>query len=63
MSNVVEPHFTPNHLKRLAEDILDVIYKMSEERNLSVPETLGILELVKQQLIDDAKAEELDDEH
>lgn len=59
-SNVIEPRFTPNHLRRLAEDILNCIYEMSAERNLTVPETLGVLELVKQQLIDDAKSEELD---
>jgi len=55
MSKIVHPHFKQNHLQELALDILDCINEMGQERNLSVPETIGVLELVKIQIIDDAK--------
>jgi len=58
MESVVQGHFKQNHLKELAMDILDCIDAMGEERMLTVPETLGVLELVKAQIIDDAKAQE-----
>lgn len=59
---VVHGSFKQNHLHELALDILDCINEMGAERNLSVPETLGVLELVKVQIIDDAKEMEMDDE-
>lgn len=59
---VVHGSFKQNHLHELALDILDCINEMGAERNLSVPETLGVLELVKVQIIDDAKEMEIDDE-
>lgn len=59
---VVHGSFKQNHLHELALDILDCINEMGAERNLSVPETLGVLELVKIQIIDDAKEMEMDDE-
>lgn len=59
---VVHGSFKQNHLQELALDILDCINEMGAERNLSVPETLGVLELVKVQIIDDAKETEIDDE-
>lgn len=59
---VVHGSFKQNHLHELALDILDCINEMGAERNLSVPEILGILELVKVQIIEDAKEAELDDE-
>jgi len=59
---VVHGSFKQNHLQELALDILDCINEMGAERNLSVPETLGVLELVKVQIIDDAKEMEYDDE-
>lgn len=59
---VVHAPFKQNHLQELALDILDCINEMGAERNLSVPETLGVLELVKIQIIDDAKEMEMDDE-
>ena len=60
MSKVVRGHFRQNHLRELALDILDCIDCMVEERGLSVPEALGVLELVKTQIIDDAR--ELEEE-
>lgn len=62
MKNIVHPHFKQNHLQELALDIMNCIDEMGRERNLSVPEALGVLELVKIQIIDDAKDAELDDE-
>lgn len=59
---VVHGSFKQNHLQELALDILDCINEMGAERNLSVPETLGVLELVKIQIVDDAKEMEMDDE-
>lgn len=59
---VISGHFKQNHLQELAHDILDCINEMGAERNLSVPEVLGVLELVKVQIIDDAKEVEYDDE-
>lgn len=59
---VVHGSFKQNHLQELALDILDCINEMGAERNLSVPETLGVLELVKVQIIDDAKETEIEDE-
>lgn len=59
---VVHAPFKQNHLQELALDILDCINEMGAERNLSVPETLGVLELVKIQIVDDAKEMEMDDE-
>jgi len=59
---VVHGSFKQNHLHELALDILDCINEMGAERNLSVPERLGVLELVKIQIIDDAKEMEMDDE-
>ena len=59
MSKVVHPHFKQNHLLELALDIINCIDEMGAERNLSVPETLGVLELVKIQIIDDAKEDEV----
>lgn len=59
---VVHGSFKQNQLQELALDILDCINEMGAERNLSVPETLGVLELVKFQIIDDAKEMEMDDE-
>lgn len=59
---VVHAPFKQNHLQQLALDILDCINEMGAERNLSVPETLGVLELVKIQIIDDAKDMEYEDD-
>jgi len=61
MTNVFHPNFKQNHLQELALDILDCINEMGSERNLSVPEALGVLELVKIQIIDDAKTMEYED--
>jgi len=62
MTNVFHGHFKQNHLQELALDILDCINEMGAERSLSVPETLGVLELVKVQIIDDAKAVEYEED-
>jgi len=59
---IIHAPFKQNHLKQLALDILDCINEMGNERNLSVPETLGVLELVKIQIIDDAKEMEYEDD-
>ena len=59
---VINAPFKQNHLQQLALDILDCINEMGAERNLSVPETLGVLELVKVQIIDDAKEMEYEDD-
>ena len=59
---VVPGHFKQNHLQELALDLLDCINEMGNERSLSVPEVLGVLELVKMQIIDEAKDAEYDDE-
>ena len=59
---VVPGHFKQNHLQELALDLLDCIQEMGNERSLSVPEVLGVLELVKIQIIDEAKDAEYDDE-
>ena len=59
---VVSGHFKQNHLQELALDLLDCIHEMGNERSLSVPEVLGVLELVKIQIIDEAKDAEYDDE-
>ena len=42
-------------------DILDCINETGSERNLSVPEVLGVLELVKIQIIDEAKEADYDE--
>lgn len=60
---VIHPHFKQNHLHELAVDIMDCIREMGNERHLSVPETLGVLELVKIQIIDDAKSEQEEDDN
>lgn len=61
MTNVIHPPFKNNALQELALDILDCINETGSERNLSVPEVLGVLELVKIQIIDEAKEADCDE--
>jgi hypothetical protein len=61
MTNVIHPPFKNNALQELALDILDCINETGSERNLSVPEVLGVLELVKIQIIDEAKEADYDE--
>lgn len=62
MTKLLHPNFRQNHLQELALDILSCIDEMGAERNLSVPETLGVLELVKLHIVDDAKELEQSEE-
>lgn len=59
MDNVEVGSFGNNAAHELAEDILDTIYEVASKRHLSLVESLGTLQLVSQQLIDDAKLESM----
>ena len=62
MSNVVKPHFKQNHLLAMAEDIHSIIQESACEHTMDVPQIIGVLELVKIQIINDAIDEDYDDE-
>ena len=62
MTNVVQPHFKQNHLQSMAQEIMDLIHDYGAEHPLDVPQVIGVLELVKKQVIDDAIEEEYEDE-
>lgn len=62
MTNVIVPEFRQHHLGELADDIMDCINEMGNERNLSVAETIGVLEMVKTAIIRDAVEQEMYDD-
>ena len=55
MSEVKVGSFANNASQALADDILDLIYETSNERHLNLVEVIGVLELVKLQMIEDIK--------
>jgi len=62
MSDVKIGSFANNASQDLAEDILDLIYETSSERHLNLVEVIGVLELAKLQLIEDIKADYLEND-
>lgn len=62
MTNVIQPHFKQNHLHAMAQEMMDLIHDYGAEHAMDVPQVVGVLELVKKQVIDDAIVEEYEDE-
>lgn len=60
MSEVKVGSFANNASQALADDILDLIYETSNERHLNLVEVIGVLELVKLQMIEDIKEDMLE---
>ncbi len=57
---VTVPEFRQHHLGQLADDIMNCINEMGNERHLSVAETVGVLEMVKSAIIRDAVEQEME---